>query len=137
MDRAADAMTATLAAMHPESGRRQLEPWEQDTLADCLDAAAAWQAGELDLNTAAHVGAIEYQGPDDDRPHPSPRYSRFLAITTTPRDDPRWAALDALIRTIVRKQMIVTTQGVYESSELHQHDRARQWIAQHDRSEAA
>jgi len=130
MDRTASALTATFTRMQPAEGRRALEPWEADSLEDVLDAAAAWDAGQLDLNTAAKTGVIEYEG------RPSPRYSRFIALTITPRDDPRWHALDRLICTIVGKQMIVTTQGVYDSADLHIHDQARAWIANHERAAA-
>lgn len=137
MDRTAGAIAATLATLQPDSGRRALDDWERDTIGDTLDAAQAWADGELDLNTAAHCGVLEYQGPNDPAPHPSPRYSRFIAITTTPRTDPRWPALDRLVRTIVARQMIVTIQGVYESHELHIHDHAREWLRTHKAQEAA
>ncbi len=132
-----DALRNVVADLMPEQGRRALQDWERDTIEDTLDAAQAWADGGLDLNTAAHTGVLEYQGPNDPAPHPSPRYSRFIAATTTPRTDPRWHALDRLVRTIVAKQMIVTNQGVYESAELHIHDRAIDWLRTHKSTEAA
>jgi hypothetical protein len=124
MDRTADAITATIARMQPAEGRRALEPWEQESIADVLDAAAAWAAGQLDLNTAAHTGVIEYRG------HPSPRYSRFIAITTTPRTDPRWQALDRLVTKITNAAAVPTHQGLFDVTDLHQHDRARDYLRQ-------
>lgn len=137
MDRTASAIAATLAPMMPDSGRRVLDDWERDTIEAVLESASEWDAGRLSLNDAAHCGVLEYQGPNDPAPLPSPRYSRFIAATTTPRTDPRWHALDRLVRTVVAKQMIVTQQGVYESHELHLHDHAREWLRTHKAQEAA
>jgi hypothetical protein len=131
MNRTADALTATFAQMHPGEGRRPLEPWESDTVQAVLDAAQEWADGHITLNDAAHCGILDYDG------HPSPRYSRLVAITTTPRTDPRWPSLYELVCTITDAQYVVTKAGLFTRDELHQHDRARDWLRQHDERRTA
>lgn len=85
---------------------------------DCLDAAAAWQRGEMPWHVAAGVGTIR-----DWRGQVSSPYSRYVAYRVTPPTDPRRQALAALIDVIVRQLGYrVTRQGVFIASEMREND---------------
>ena len=85
---------------------------------DVLDAAAAWQRGEMPWHVAAAVGTLR-----DWRGEPLPSYSRHVAYRVTPRADARWQALDALIDVIIRAQgFMVTAHGLFTASEIRVHD---------------
>lgn len=118
-------MDRVLADLTP---KMTLSPDDLDHINDILDAALAWKNGEIDGNTLLRMGAIEYQGPRDSRPHPSPPYSRWIAIGTCIKNkttrEPRCMALMEFLDKLVAHKYVVTTQGVYESADLHQHDEA-------------
>ena len=98
---------------------------------DVLDAAAAWQAGELPWTEAANIGGML-----DWRGVVSQAYTRHVAYRVTPRTDPRHAALDALMAVIIRAQGYrVTRQGTFEPSEIRANDAGWQY-ANLDRSAA-
>jgi len=111
-------MDRLTVAMLQGQGKRQFTAEERDSVQDVLDAAAAWDAGAFPLTNAANLGTITYQG------IPSPRYTRFVAIVTTPAGDPRRAALLRMIDRIVAANRIVTRFGVMDRDEFHQHDAA-------------
>lgn len=118
-------MTFTTAGAALGQGRNlpeQYAPYADD-LEDVLDAAEAWQAGRLPLSTAANLGTVPYRDRDG-RPHPSPRFTRYLAMVHAAPDDPRRAALLAMIDRMIRANHIVTPFGIVSQDELHQHDQA-------------
>ena len=85
---------------------------------DVLDAAASWQRGEIPFPVAASIGALV-----DWRGQPSPSYSRYVALHLAGLDDPRRAALRALLDVLVRAEgYVVTRQGVFSSWEIRQSD---------------
>lgn len=91
---------------------RVLTPDEQDAVADVLDAAAEWRAGRLPWQEAASIGTYH-----------NPSRTRFLAITTTPKTDPRWHDLMALIDVLIDAEGFVRcTQGIYSPRELGEMD---------------
>lgn len=103
--------------------RRTLSPIEQDMVADTLDAAVEWKEGRMSYQDAARVAGE----PD--------QHIRFLALTSTPRDDPRWQALRALIDVLIRASgFVVATQGIYTPQELGQHQAAVHSAQQERRS---
>ncbi len=130
-DRTAAALASTFGALMPDNGRRALTPDEQADIADVLDAAAAWDAGDLDLNAAAHIGTLLYEG------HPSRSYSRAVALIRTPRADPRWHALNRMVDVLATSMYVRTRAGLFSATELHHHDRAVQYLRDHPTKEAA
>lgn len=114
-------MLDVLTPLLPGQGKRALTFEEQVEVEDVLDAALAWTNGELELGVAANLGGIETDG------HPSAPYTRFVALRTTPRSDPRWQALDSLCTKLSRMSgYMITRQGVFtrrdmaESKVLHE-----------------
>ncbi len=130
-DRTAAAIGATFNALLPGQGKRPLTPEDQQSVEDCLDAAAAWEAGDLDLNAAAHIGTLLYEG------YPSRTYSRAVALIRTPRADPRWHALNRMVDVLATAMYVKTKAGLMTSEELHAHDRAVQYLRDHPTREAA
>lgn len=109
---------------------RELSLDDQDMIVDTLDAAVEWQEGRMAWHDAARIGAIEFNG------SPSAAYSRFLALTSTPKADPRWQALRALVDRLIRASgFVLTVQGTYSPQELGQHQAAVH-VAQQDRRAA-
>lgn len=133
MDRTATAIGATFTAFMPGQGRRELSPEELDSIQDCLDAAVEWDAGRMPLNTAAHVGTVlTHDG------HPSRSYSRHVASLWAWRaKDPRWKALDRMVNVLSTAMYVPTNQGLFTSADMHQHDRAIQYLRDHPTKEAA
>lgn len=123
-------MDRVARSLLPDGGRRPLTPEEEDSVTDVLDAAAAWKAGTLPLTAAAAIGTITY------RDHISPRYSRFVAIATTPVGDPRRAALLEMVELMVSKMHMVTRFGVISRLEEHEHDQAIAALRMHERRAA-
>ncbi len=78
-------MTVLDATRHllPGSGRRPLTGDEILDVEDILDAAREWAQGRLPWQEAARLGHIERNG------KLSQSYSRFVALRSTSRDDPR------------------------------------------------
>lgn len=116
-----DALIRAVAHTLPRSPRT-----DPDIAADCediLDAAAAWMAGDLPLTELMRLGTIE-----DHHGRPSPRYSRWVAMCTAERSDPRRRALLAALDRVVAAQVIVTRQGVLTNDEMHQHDEAVRFV---------
>src|SRR5690349_6206113 len=123
-------MTFTTTGAALGMGRPIPPEWAFD-IEDVLDAAEAWQAGRLTLSVAATIGTIAY------RDQPSPRYTRYLAITHTALDDRRRPALMAMLDRMVRANHTVTRQGILTADEMHLHDEAIRWLRQNPRTEAA
>lgn len=95
--------------------KRELTDDERESIQDCLDGAYAVKNKQLTLTEFMRLGIVEYQG------HPSPRYTRWLATGLGSSSDPRWQALQKILDWTVRKQHIVTPQGVYQSDQISQH----------------
>lgn len=89
------------ASLTPE---RTLTEEERESVEDVLFAAADWQAGELPITEAAKFGIVPWNG------RPSPWYTRFVAIRTTPKGDPRRIALIAMCEKLDKLQGGVHTQ---------------------------
>ena len=104
---------------------RALTDAERDSIQDILDGAYAWSRGEMPISAVMQLGIVEYDG------RPSPAYSRWVAIGKTPHSDPRWQALHDMIDLVVRKQFIVTTQGVFTPVEITQHHHALTKLRDH------
>lgn len=132
-DRTAAAIGSTFNAFQPDQGRRELSPEELDSIQDCLDAAVEWDAGRLPLNAAAQVGTIlTHQG------HPSRAYSRHVASLWAWRaKDSRWPALNRMVNVLAGAVYVKTRAGLFSSAELHEHDRAVQYLRDHPTKEAA
>ncbi|MDQ3222113.1 MAG: hypothetical protein M3Q75_01350 [Gemmatimonadota bacterium] len=132
-DRTAEAIGATFTAFMPDQGRRDLSPEELDSMNDILDAAAEWAAGRLPLNAAAQVGTIlTHQG------HPSRAYSRHVASLWAWRaKDSRWKSLNRMVNVLAAAVYVKTSQGLFTSEQLHEHDRAVQYLRDHPSKEAA
>jgi hypothetical protein len=116
-----DALIRAVAHTLPRNPRT-----DPDIAADCadiLDAAAEWMAGTLPLDALMRLGTIE-----DHHGRPSPRYSRWVAMCTAERSDPRRRALLAALDRVVAAQVIVTRQGVLTPDEMHQHDAAVRFV---------
>ena len=90
----------------------------RDDINDVLDAALAWKEGTLPLNEVMHLGTIPYDG------HPSCSYTRFVAVATATKGDPRRHALMDLQRLTNRRYGRETSQGFMSEYEDHQHDHA-------------
>jgi hypothetical protein len=123
-----DALIRAVAHTLPraESDNPHHDPDPRHILADCediLDAAAAWLSGTLPLTELMRLGTIE-----DHHGRPSPRYSRWVAMATAERSDPRRRALLAALDRVVAAQVIVTRQGVLTPDEMHQHDAAVRFV---------
>ncbi len=98
----------------PGKGTRSLTRDEAASVEDILDAATEWQAGRLPLGELARIGSLAYGT------RPSPGYSRFVAVYTTSRRDPRRAALQAAIEEMVRREGWVSTgQGLDQQGQVH------------------
>ena len=124
------AIAHTLPSTETNDPRIDRDP--RHIMADCediLDAAAEWMAGRMDLNALLHLGTIE-----DHHGRPSPRYSRWVAMCTAERSDPRRRALLAALDRVVAAQVVITKQGVFEQYEIHQHDAAVRYVNDHDRA---
>ena len=116
-----DALIRAVAHTLPRTPRT-----DPDIAADCediLDAAAEWLAGTLPLDALMRLGTIE-----DHHGRPSPRYSRWVAMCTAERSDPRRRALLAALDRVVAAQVIVTRQGIFEQFEMNQHDAAVRFV---------
>lgn len=88
---------------------RVLTPDERADVEDVLEAAAEWHAGRLPLPAAAAVGTYG----------DSPAHARFLATTTTPREDARWHDLQAMLTALVKAQGYeLTRQGCFSRYDL-------------------
>lgn len=124
-------MTDTLyrAVAHTLPRNLRTDPDIAADCADILDAAQEWQAGRMDLNALLHLGTIE-----DHHGRPSPKYSRWVAMCTAERSDPRRRALLAALDRVVAAQVVITKQGVFEPNETHQHDAAVRYVNDHDRA---
>lgn len=114
-------MDAFLRANTPN---RELTQEERESIEDVLDGALAVKNKQLTLTEFMRMGIVEYQDRHMPEPMPSPRYTRWLATGMGAKSDPRWLALQKILDYTVRKQHIVTTAGVMDSFELHQHDEA-------------
>jgi len=133
MDRTAEAVGAAFTAFLPDHGRRDFSPEELDSIADVLDAATEWDQGRMPLNAAAHVGTVLTPAG-----HPSRSYSRHVASLWAWRSkDPRWKALDRMVNVLACAVYVKTTQGLFTSEELHQHDGAVRWLRDHPNDAAA
>lgn len=117
--------------------RRELTQEERESIEDCLDGALAVNNKQLSLTEFMRMGIVEYQDRHMPEPVPSPRYTRWLATGLGSPSDPRWQALQRILDYTVDKQHVVTHQGVFQTSELHQHDAAIRFITQTARPEAA
>jgi hypothetical protein len=118
-------MTDTLyrAVAHTLPRNPRTDP---DIAADCediLDASLAWMNGELPLTELMRLGTIE-----DHHGRPTPRYSRWVAMCTAERSDPRRRALLAALDRVVAAQVVITRQGVLTNDEMHQHDAAVRFV---------
>lgn len=102
--------TSTAVTDGPISDR-EVDPETRAAVEDVLDAAAAWRAGTLPLGAAIKIGG---------------GYLRMVATSVTPKADPRWHDLQAMIDTLVSMQGYETTrQGVYSRREVG--DNTRGW----------
>ena len=91
---------------------RVLTPDQQDAVNDVLDASAEWRAGRMPWEVAASIGGWH-----------SPERTRALAIGTTPRTDPRWHDLMALLDVLIDASgWVRTRQGVFSRRELGERD---------------
>ncbi len=104
---------------------------DRGAIEDVLDAAREWDEGRMSLTVAATIATVEYQG------NPSRSYARFVALLRTPRSDPRWHALNRMVDVLATSMYVKTTQGLFESWELHHHDRAVQYLRDHPTRNAA
>ena len=96
---------------------------DQAAIEDVLDAAAAWQAGDMPWTQAASIGALL-----DWRGEQSQSYSRYVALRVTPRTDPRWDALLALVNVIVQAMgYVATTQGLFTRAEIRENEAGWQY----------
>jgi hypothetical protein len=118
-------MTDTLyrAVAHTLPRNPRTDP---DIAADCediLDASLAWMNGDLPLTELMRLGTIE-----DHHGRPSPRYSRWVAMCTAERSDPRRRALLAALDRVVAAQGVITRAGFFTPDETHQHDAAVRFV---------
>lgn len=98
--------------------RADLTPEEQASVDDVLDAAAAFATGMLPFYEAAAIGTLT-----DWRGNVSPAYTRYVAATRTPKNDPRRADLDTLLdRLIVAEGYVVCPQGTFTRWEIRENE---------------
>lgn len=91
------------------------EKWARD---DILNAARDWADGKMPIYIFAEVGKLPAYDSRNRRVD-SAGYGRCLALMTTPKDDPRWDALNRAIGALVDLQDIVRTkQGIFPRSLL-------------------
>lgn len=101
-----------------DTGRADLTPDELDTINDVLDAAQAFADGALPFYEAAAIGTLA-----DWRGVVSPAYTRYVAMTRTPKNDPRKGALLRLLDALVSAEgYVITRQGVYQRWEIRESD---------------
>lgn len=128
-------MDAFVKSTLPREGDspRKLTEDELASIQDILDCAYAWSRNEMPLDAVMDLGIVLYDG------HPSPAYSRWLAIGTTSRSDPRWAALVQMVDHMIRhdRNFVVTRQGVYQPLEMTMHHQSVAFVRAHPTSEAA
>lgn len=115
-----------------DTDRPDLTPEEQASVDDVLDAAVAFATGMLPFPEAASIGTLtDWQGNE------SPAYSRYVAMTRTPKNDPSRSDLMALIEQLVRAEgYVVTRQGVYQPWEIRENEAGWQH-ANFDKEDAA
>lgn len=90
---------------------RTLDDESKVEIHDVLDAAADFVAGLMPIHTFAKIGGI----PSSTNGKPSPGYTRFMALMTTPTDDPRRAALLTAIDAVLSFQgVMLWERGIYE-----------------------
>ncbi len=105
LDRMADTRHQTLT----DDDKAEIE--------DVLDAAQDYAGGRLPANAFAAIGGM--LGPRNGRP--CPEYTRFVALQSTPLNDPRRADLLRAIDDVLRLQGLVilsSTAGVWSHEDL-------------------
>lgn len=97
--------------------RREVTPDERQHIEDVLDAATEVAAGRLPFYEAARIGGIQ-----------SPAYTRMLATVTTPKSDPRWHDLMALLDVLITSQGYkICRHGIFTETEVRIHDAGWQY----------
>lgn len=125
-------MTFTSVADHLTRPAREIPEPYREAVEDVLDAAAEWARGDLPWTVAAGIGAVDLETPAGPIRRGSP-YTRALAIHLTDRSDPRWRVLHEFCTHIVTMTgYTITSFGVFDAYELHQHDASARYVREHD-----
>lgn len=101
-----------------DPGGRALTEDERQAIDDALDAAVAWEAGELPFEEAIRIGTVP-----NARGNPSPEWTRALAFRNVPASDPRKESLYRLSETGSRMAgKIETPHGWFTRQEWNENE---------------
>lgn len=94
---------------------RALSDDDKADISDVLDAAQSWSEGAMPIEEFARIGFMD----SITTGRVSSGYTRFVALVSTPKSDPRRAALlKAIDAVIVFEGYVFTTSGVWTPEEI-------------------